>query len=192
MTARRKSEKGGFWIAVAAFAFLASLALPFVAADIGGRMKELRGEGVVSAAIIEGKEQAKSRATKVQAGGGRLVSRNAIEQTFTLSFDNQAATRHRDYKPGGKLASKGSPVPYPYTITVGPEIYARYDEGDTILVTFLPDAVSYDKDSFQLTEIVNQQSQSGFMAWLYLGALMSLVVGIWAGHRGWKQGKKSE
>ncbi|MEO9911733.1 MAG: hypothetical protein ABJ360_14915 [Roseobacter sp.] len=191
MTEQHKSKKGELWIAIAAFALLVALTLPFVAMDISGRMNKLREQGVVSVAIIESKHFEESRGTKVQAGGGRLVSRNNILQTFTLSFDKHAATKHKDYASGKKLTSKGRPLPYPYTMTVGPEIYARYDEGDTIMITFLSDVASYDKDSFQRTEAVKQQSQFGNVIWLYLISFLLLIVGACAGLRGWKQGKEN-
>ncbi len=186
MSKAKKAKSGGLWAAVAGLALLIGLALPFVAADIGNRMQKLRDEGVVSAAIIVEKQLDELRETKVQAGGGRLVSRNTITQAFRLSFDSRAGTGFSAYAAGAPLTSFGDARPYPYTLIVGPDIYGRYDVGDTILVTFLNNVVSYDKDSFQLYETVNKHSKFGYGFWLYVASALLVAIGLWAGLRAWR------
>lgn len=188
MSEAEKATSGGFWAAVAGLALLIGLALPFVAADIGSRMQKLRDEGVVSAATILEKQLDEQRETKVQAGGGRLVSRNTITQAFRLSFDSRAGTGFIAYAEGAPLTSFGEARPSPYTLIVGPDVFARYEVGDTIMVAFLNDVASYDKDSFQLYETVNAQSKFGCGFWLYVASGLLLSVGLWAGLRAWRLG----
>lgn len=191
MSKPKKSKSGELWAAIAGLALLIGLALPFAAADISSRMQKLRVEGVVSAAIILEKQRDEQRETKVKAGGGRLVSRNNITQTFRLSFDSRAGTTFTAYTAGAPLTSLGAALPYPHTLVVGPEIFAQYEVGDTILVTFLNNVVSYDKNSFQLFDTVQAQSKFGFAFWLFVAAGLSLVIGLWAGLKAWRAGKIS-
>lgn len=189
MSKPEKPQSGGLWAAIAGLALLLGLALPFVAADISNRMQKLRDEGVVAAATLLEKQLAEQRETKVQAGGGRLVSRNTIEQSFRLTFDSRAGTSYMAYTEGAPLTSLGTASPYPHTLIVGPEDYARYNVGDTILVTFLNTVATYDKNSFQLYDTLRAHSKFGFAFWLYIAAGILTAIGLFAGFKAWRANK---
>ncbi len=186
MSDANSGKKAELWVAIAALALMFAIVLPFVGADINGRMNKLREQGVVAAAVITLKHKEESRETQVQAGGGRLVSRQEIVQIFDLSFDALAATKFSEYVVGVPLRQSSNPLPYPYTMIVGPDVYGRYKQGDTILVTFLGDDLVYDKDSFQLYETVKAQSEFGYAIWFYIASVALLIFGLWAGLRAWR------
>lgn len=178
----RRKMQGEFLLACALGGVLAGTGAAFMASDVGSRMSTLRENGVVSAAQITGKQSRESRETKV-IGGGRRVSQHTTDYTLSLRFDLHAATPHRDFVTGAVLKSNSEPLPFPTSIDVSRQVYDTHNEGGTIMVTFLPDVASYDKDSFQLTETVEQQSSFGFLIWWYLGAATSLAFAAWGVRR---------
>jgi hypothetical protein len=174
----RRKKKGEFLLVCAIGSLLLGLGTGYMAIDVGARMNELRQHGVVSAAEIMDKQAREERETKV-IGGGRRVSQHTTDYTLGLRFDKHAATLHKDYVAGKPLETKGSPLLYPASIDVSRAVFDAHRTGDFIEVTFLPDIAPYDKDSFQLTETVEEQSSLAFLVRWYLGALAGLALGLW-------------
>lgn len=174
----RKKKQGELLLSCALLGLLGGAGASFMAFDVGSRMNALKDQGVVSAAVITGKEMRESREVKVN-GGGRRVSQHTTDYTLSLNFDIHAATRHRDFIAGKPVRSEGTPLAYPGSIDVSRAVYETHAEGATIDVTFLPDIAGYDKDSFQLTQTVEEQSSFAFLIWWYLGAAAAFLFGLW-------------
>lgn len=189
MSQPKKDGNAGLWAAITALALMFAIALPVVGADINNRMNKLRDHGVVTAALITGKHYSEQRETAVQAGGGKAVSRNTINETFDLSIDRIASSTFYDVANGGTVRQSNDPVLYSYTMNVGPAVFEQFNEGDTILVTFLPDSATFDKDSIQLFETVRSQSKANFAIWFYITSALLLIIGIWAGFKTYRANK---
>lgn len=182
-----RQNKCELWVAIAALFIFVGFGLPFIAADIGGRMHKLAANGVVAQATVNAKREEKWRENNYRG----VPKRPRKRQTLNISFDRMANIRHQDFVAGKPIEPPADQLPITLDLIVGLDEYAKYSEGSKVAVTFLPDSASFDKDSLQLTETVVEQGGPGFIYALHAAAAAMLLLGLWAGHRGWKQDKEN-
>ena len=183
---RHLDRPGSLWTASGALLLLAALFLPVVASDVHNRLGKLRSQGVVDVATVTEKRFVDRERTDFRG----LPRPGFSDYYLTLSFDRGSHTPHPEYLRSGTLRSAPGTLRVSQELEVPGPHWDRAREGDTIAVTFLPARMVFDKDSLQLTEIVEEQGSDFFQICLWLAAMLSLISGGLCLWRGWHAGRR--
>ncbi|MCP5396385.1 MAG: hypothetical protein H6918_06580 [Sphingomonadaceae bacterium] len=179
---------GSLWSAIGALFLLAALFLPLAAQDMAGRLGTLRSEGKVDLATVTAKRFVDRERTNY-----RGVPRPGFSDYYVmLSVNTKSVTPHGDYVRTQALQPFSGGLNITHELEVPGPVWDRLEKDDTVAVTFLPDHLPFDKDSIQLTEVVEEQGSASFQLLLWALALVSGMLGAFCLSRGWKAGRVSQ
>lgn len=175
-------KPGSLWTAVGVLFLLGALFLPLVAHDLNGRLGKLRGEGVVDTATVMSKRFVDRERTDYRG----LPRPGFSDYYLTLSFDTKSHTPHAEYLRTDKLRPWSGSLRVSHEIEVPGPVWDKAAEGGRVAVTFFPDRLVFDRDSLQLTEVVEEQGSNSYQAMLWAAAVLSFAFGVLFLWRGWK------